>query len=60
MKRSKDGVRRVIRSIRMKKELRDLAKEHDINVSEFLEHSLDQFLKGHSECPICKNKLKGK
>lgn len=57
MKRSKDGTRRVIRSIRIRKDLRDLAKEHDINVSDFLEHSLDQFLKGHSECPVCKKKI---
>ena len=57
MKRSKKTDKRIIRSFRFKKELRDLANEHGINVSEFLEHSLEQFLSGHSECPLCKQKL---
>lgn len=57
MKRSKDGHKRIIRSVRIKKSLRDLAKEHSINVSDFLEHSLEQFLTGKSECPVCKKKI---
>ena len=46
-----------ITTIKIDARLLKLTKTKDINLNQFIEESLSSFLRGHSTCPTCAQKI---